>query len=740
MTKRGKIIGYIVAGVAAIGVAFVAVLILFVGLLHWSPHRAFTDMRVYLVVAAVLIGVVLVAVIDTRIRGSKRVLKVNKDLEDAHFLTRREIKRADGYTVIPFAELGEVADGIPVRAELTERRQEIVLRDPIHTMVIGSTGTGKTSAFVSPVVEILSRTKTKPCLVITDPKGELFEKHAASLKQSGYEICVIDLIDIFHSTRWNPLADVLRKTERMRHARVENLRGKYYVDGTPYLSCKEAEQAVQELTVELESEIYVDLQDLVYAMCAIESKSEPGWERGARDFIFAVVLAFWEDVRDGFMPAEKFTLFNLYKTITEYASGDCAVFKEYVQTRDLKSKVRGLSNTVLVSEDRTLASYLGEVNKFVTWLADGGITALTSGNDVDFGAFDEQPTALFLKVPDERENRYKMVSLFVVQMYKALVDKARRNAKTGKVQGDARLLRHTYFLLDEFGNMPRMHNLDKVVTVGRSRGIYLVPVIQDFSQLNNRYGKEVADTIRSNCNIQIFIGTNDKATREIFSEQCGKKKVRQVSYSEKDDMSVSTSAQSVPLIYPSELERLNDPASGVFGNCIALVLGNYPMKSKFTPYFLAKSQYGEKKTSPAPKEFICFDEEKAYYDIRKTTVFLQQDGARQITEEEEREDQTEQPLSDRVLADKSPPDKMPKMTAMLRKKIAQKIEKLGKWLPIGTVTRLQDSALEEQLRLITDLGKTDGTEKFLLWDLAALKCDIENLINIEHKEKEAVAK
>ena len=239
-----------------------------------------------------------------------------------------------------------------------------------------------------------------------------------------------------------------------------------------------------------------------------------------------------------------------------------------------------------MAQDRTLASFLTDVSQYFNWMSDTGIAALTSGNDIEFGDFDEAPNALFLKIPDEKENRYKLVTLFMTQMYKALVEKATDNKEKGKTS-EQELLRNVYFVMDEFGNMPKFHNMDKVVAVGRSRHIYMIPVIQDYNQLDDRYGKEVAAIIRSNCNIQIFIGTNDENTRKAFSELCGKKKVKQVSYSENKDMSVSTSAQSVPLIYPNELEKLNDPANGVLGNAIVSCLGNYPIRAKFTPYLKA---------------------------------------------------------------------------------------------------------------------------------------------------------
>lgn len=218
----------------------------------------------------------------------------------------------------------------------------------------------------------------------------------------------------------------------MMYSTVTQKSGKYYSAGIEYLTNSEAEDAQRERVVRLRDEIYVDLQDLVYTMCPIENKHDQTWQRGARDLLFALSLGFWEDVRDGYMPREKFNLYNLYRNVTDYAKGDCDELKAYFDTRRPESRTRGLSNTVLVSEDRTLSSYLGDVNQYLNWMADGGIAALTSGNDIEFTEFDEASNALFLKIPDEKENRYKLVTLFMTQMYKALVEKATRNKELSK--------------------------------------------------------------------------------------------------------------------------------------------------------------------------------------------------------------------------------------------------------------------------------------------------------------------
>ncbi|MCM1404729.1 MAG: type IV secretory system conjugative DNA transfer family protein, partial [Prevotella sp.] len=521
----------------------------------------------------------------------KQALKSNTDLEDTHFLTTQEIKNNKGLCVTKFSQLAEVVDGVLVNAKVNKQGTdaEVILAKPIHTLVIGTTGSGKTTTFVSPTIEILARTKTKPSLVITDPKGELYTLHADTLAKQGYQVQVLNLDDVYSSARWNPFAGVLAKQAKINQG-VIKVQNKYKVVDKFYETMTDAEKALKKHRQTLSDEIYADLADLIYTMCPVENQHDSTWQKGARDLIFAVALALWEDVRDGKIRPEQFTLFNLYKILTEHAQDEPTDLIEYLQERDKFSKVWGLAKTVLVTTDKTLTSYLGDVSQYISFLNDRGIQSLTAGNDIDFVHFDEEPNVLFIKIPDAKANRHKLVSLLLVQMYKSLVDKAGENQGTGKTKAEE-LLRTTYFLLDEFGNLPKLNKIDSIITVGRSRKIFMIPIIQNFKQLDNKYGKEVAEIVKSNCNIKIFIQAGDSATNEEFSKLCGKKKIVKKSFSENKDTSMSASVEERPLITPYELQNLNDANAGRIGNAIVLALGKNPLKAVFTPCFQAKQVY-----------------------------------------------------------------------------------------------------------------------------------------------------
>ena len=210
---------------------------------------------------------------------------------------------------------------------------------------------------------------------------------------------------------------------------LQNRDGMYYGAGEVFLSYSDARTRVQEL----KDEIYENAQDLVYTLCPVQNRDQPTWEQGARNLIFGLVLEVCEDCIKGMMDQKQLLLFNVYHNNTRYCSEDTTALQEYLlEGRDEFSKVRGLVNTVLITSDKTLTSYLSEVNAYMQQLADDGILSLTSENDLDIVNMDEQPNAVFIIVPDERFTRHRFVTLFITQMYKELVEKANLNNRRGQ--------------------------------------------------------------------------------------------------------------------------------------------------------------------------------------------------------------------------------------------------------------------------------------------------------------------
>ncbi|MDR3262966.1 MAG: type IV secretory system conjugative DNA transfer family protein [Clostridiales bacterium] len=687
-----------------------------------SPVEIITSGSIWTFWLIAVGALVLVYVINYKGNGSKRVLKVNY-MEDSHWMTFAEIKKMPNLTLTTLKELPDVPDGVPIYAEKHKNDIDIVLARPIHTLIIGTTGSGKTSGYVDPTIQILSRTKAKPSLVITDPKGELYLHHSKSLEKQGYKIYLIDLKDIYRSTKWNPFAEVIRKTEETLTAKVEYDKGKYYFQGAEYLSLDTAEKELKLYNQQLNDEIYEDIQDIIYTTCPIENKNDSTWQKGARDLIFALALAFWEDVRDGLMLKKQFNFYNLYKNISLYCTDECKEFKSYFENRQKFSKTKGLANTVLVSQDKTLTSYLGDINQYFNWMADTGISSFTAENEIDITKFDDEPSALFLRIPEDKENRHKLITLFITQMYKALVAKAGHNEKIGKAKVEE-LMRSVYFIMDEFGNLPKFNSLEKIVTIGRSRKVYLMPIIQDFAQLENKYSKEVSNILKSNCNINIFIGSKDPGTIKEYSELCGKCKTRSISYSEQKEVSISTSAQERPLIYPIELQTLNDPPHKM-GNAVVLAYGKHPLKSRFTPPFKVQAAYDMQGGAFEKREAELFQEEDYFYDIVQRNVFLDE-----IDNLQKQQDEVLQKMLNTINREEESEIKKDDSAKLLQQKLADKLAALTGKISAATLQQLSDAPANEKTKLLDDLidSAAENKNNFLLFELAYLKTFIEEIL------------
>lgn len=545
-------------------------------------------------------------------QASEKDKEIYTGLEQAHFQTDKEI--SNNFKTVDYNSLSTTEiEGIPIIAEENKKNYKITFSKPAHTMIIGTTGSGKTTTFINPTIQILSNTQNKPSMLISDPKGELYSLHAKSLIKRGYDVKVLDLRNPYCSIRWNPLERPFEMYQKMLAledcVKVNEEEGYYIFEDKIYYDEEEKNAAVQVRKQEIFDEVYEDLNDVCSVLCPVTNKSEPIWESGAKNFILAICLAMLEDSENPAlgMTKEKFNFYNIMKIATN-TQEDCEDLIDYFKNRSPIAKSVSLSKQVLDASDKTRGSYLSTIFDKLSIFSDMSICSLTSANEIDFGDIATKPTALFLQIPDEKETRHTLAAMVILQAYKGLVAKA-------NTYPDLSLPRSVYFLLDEFGNLPKIHKLEQMITVGRSRKIWLSLVVQSYAQLAKVYDEKTADIIKSNCNIQIFIGTTDLKTIEEFSKKCGNFSIiqRNVSFSSSNDgVGSSVSVKERPLVYPTELQQLNSPNN--MGNAIVNVFGFPPIKSKFTPSYKCRAFVLEK-TNQLLSQGKYFNEGKIFYDM-----------------------------------------------------------------------------------------------------------------------------
>ena len=563
---------------------------------------------------------------------------------DSEWLTEKELnKKYDGCT---YDDLPNHKDGIPLRAELKNGKLNVnLLHEVWHTLIIGTTGTGKTQGLIHPTIQLLSHTKSKPSFLVTDVKSEIHPKEERKLLTEGYNVMSFDLRDPYKSVRWNPLSKPYKAYVRAHHLKSEVIVHRnenpaslgltviastydkewYEFGGVAYPNREAIDEQLKAMKVQLINSAFDDLKDIAMTLCPVsEGTNDATWQQGAQEFILGILLCMLEDSIDDRlgMTLEKYNFYNLYKICTTRDHNPDKPFGsiiDYLAGRDKLSLGAGLAAPIVNNAPTTAKGFFGIISSAVGCFSDNGVCYATSYDDMDFSSFADHPTALFVKVPFEKKNRHAIGQMMTVALYKNLVEKAA--ARTDKT-----LPRHCYFLLDEFANMPKLPNVDAMITVSRGIGISLMLVVQDYAQLSISYSEATSEVIKSNSNVHIFLGTGNQKTKEEFSTRCGQTSVEVKTTGEsktKNDTTKSSNVQKVsrPLITPDELGYLKE------GEMIVNVFREKALRSTFTfAYKVPQYDMTPLQEQYTPPKYL--DEKAVFYDIReRNRIVLKSSGS-----------------------------------------------------------------------------------------------------------------
>lgn len=556
---------------------------------------------------------------------------VNSDQKgSARWLTDKEID-----TLFPKCSYDDAykqkINGFVVQTKRIGGKTYANYRNGYHCLIIGSTGSGKTIRFVIPTMQLLGRSQLHPSIVVTDPKGELYHSQTKLYKANGYDIISINLREpLKKSNCWNPCymayceyqEALAQKSLIKRHVdkldsyhklQVAGSRSNfkevwYEFSGYAFSSLKdamiEAERKSNSLKAKAQESIS-DLVDTVYAESQRKA-NDPYWVKSGKSMVQGLLLAMLEDseIKDLGITPQRFNL----GTISSILSLRVELLKSYFNIRDSSSNAKRIASSAInAPESGTRESIISTALADLTPFADPDIQYITCNNDIDFKNIGRRPTVVFLIIPDEKENRHVFASLFITQAYKALVELA-----SGPEGVNGACPHPVDFMIDEFANMPVIPGMDNKITVARSRGISFMLIIQALSQLNAKYTADVAKIISSNCNMQVFLASNDNETAEYFSKICGEKTTREKNISVSHDGKESTSytLNSRALIKPEELLTLPE------GTSIVKLLRQQPAKVHQVEYWKDPSYImGEQKISTKWNPNVFTFDVDGYYDI-----------------------------------------------------------------------------------------------------------------------------
>ena len=359
-------------------------------------------------------------------------------------------------------------------------------RRNFNTIVVGGSGAGKTRFYAKP--NLMQANTSFVCL---DPKGELVRDTGALLKAKGYDVRVLDLINMERSDRYNPFR---------------------YID-----SDNDVQRLVTNLfksTTPKGSQSNDPFWDTAASMLLLSLIFYLHYEAPPEEQNFPMVM---ELLRNGEVNEDddmaKSVLDELFDSLEETDPHHIAL-KYYKAYRSGSAKT-------LKSIQITLAARLEKFNL-------DSLAELTSTDELDLKSLGEKKVALFALIPDNDTSFNFLVSILYTQLFQQLFFVA------DTLHGGT-LPVHVHFLMDEFANVSLPDDFDKILSVMRSRGVSVSIILQNLAQLKALFEKQW-ESIVGNCDEFVYLGGNEQSTHKYVSELLGKETIDTNSYGRSDGL------------------------------------------------------------------------------------------------------------------------------------------------------------------------------------------------------------
>ena len=417
-------------------------------------------------------------------------------------------------------------------------------RETPHYTYLGSTGSGKSVTAVIPMCSFIATSKNKRSVFITDPKGEIFNTTSKMFKDNGYNVLTLDFRHPEMSNHFNILEPIIKEYEKYidyEKKSIVSKKDKVKFNNLAMTSLAETNRLITSLATMIMQEK--------------TQQKDPFWNNSARNLLEGLIGFFLEEYKKNNIKRNQITMTSIRKfQNSSMQEKNFNKFKTYIDRKDYGSKSKDSLTSILNASDNTYKSITAVFGEKMSLFDDVNVANVTSDSDFDFDLLGREATALFIIVPDEDKVYFTLVTIIVGLLYKELVKLA--NSKENKklpVQID--------WLLDEFANCPPLADIEALVSVARSRGMRFHFFIQSFSQLDNVYGKEVAQIILDNCGL-IYLKTNTQDTAEQISKRLGKTTISSSSISQSLSLldyngNKSTSLMARDLLTPDEVKQLH---------------------------------------------------------------------------------------------------------------------------------------------------------------------------------------
>lgn len=472
---------------------------------------------------------------------NKYKLKNHNEHGSARFATKQEIKK--NFCKEKIGNVKEV--GVPI-AFSKNLKYMWVDRETPHYVYLGSTGSGKSVTAVIPFCSFIATAKNKRSVFITDPKAEIFNTTSAMFKKNNYNILTIDFRNPEKSNKINILEPIIREYENyIEYEKLSKItddeKVKLNYNNLSMTSLAETNRLIASLS----SMVMVE---------KVQNK-DPFWNNSAKNLLEGLIGFFLEEYKQGNIQRSKITMTSIRKfQNSSMNERNLKKFKAYIEKKEYGNKSKDSLTSILSASENTFKSITAVFGEKMAIFDDINVANVLSSNDFDFDIIGKTPTALYIIVSDEDKTYYTLVTIIIGLLYRELV-KLANSTKEKKVPTQID------WILDEFANCPPLADIEAMVSVARSRGMRFHFFIQSFSQLDNIYGKDVAQIILDNAGL-IYLKTNTQESAEQISRRLGKTTIESNSISQSMSLKDFNGNQSASLIgrelmTPDEVKQLH---------------------------------------------------------------------------------------------------------------------------------------------------------------------------------------
>ena len=341
-----------------------------------------------------------------------------------------------------------------------------------NDLIVGPSGAGKTRSYVKPNIM-----QCNESMIIADTKGSLISEVGPVLERSGYKVIHMNFKDLGEACGYNPL-DYIRY-DKSRRAYSEQ-----------------------------------DVMTVANALIPTARQEDPYWENAARMYATCMIAYALE-----FLPRREHSLQYVMELFAQMGNGNLRkLFQEAEAARpnSLVAQTYRLFAANCVSEktEASILAVLGE--KFNGLQFDAALRMYHRKKRINFMALGREKTAVFLTISDMDRSMDRLISLFYTQALQTLCDSADTDYP------DHRLPVPVRFILDDFATNAYIPDFQNIISVIRSREIYVSIILQSITQLAALYGQENAKTIINNCDTCLYLGGGDTDTARFMSVKANK--------------------------------------------------------------------------------------------------------------------------------------------------------------------------------------------------------------------------